>query len=124
VLKTTRVVVRGVLRADAVIRTREDSGSILSGVVVNRSETARITMVAAWCPEYGASFRTSGLLTDVDLRDVKLPANLLASVDSFAWVITSSSNQAFLQDVIIDDVVIEAPCGARPRVRLGLGRAV
>lgn len=110
VIKTTGVVASGALRADAVIRTPV---AILSGVVINRSETANATVFAAWDPENGASFRTAGFLTDVDLRDVEIPAALFVaqSVDSFVWAITSISNPSFLQDVVIDDVVVEAPCG-------------
>lgn len=107
VIKTTSVV-RGLLRAEvSILRYNTNVNISYHSVFADRDETANITVLATWCPEHGASLQTAGFLTAAELIDVKL---VVGDADSLVWSIGSTANQAFLQDVIIDDVVVETPC--------------
>jgi hypothetical protein len=75
VLKSAGPLMRGFVRGSVLVRTPE---SILALASINRTETVSATLFVSWNPELGASFRSTGFLIDVDLRDVEIPPASLA----------------------------------------------
>lgn len=71
------------------------------------SQQLNATVLIAWNPQRGATFRTNGFSTDANLTDVGI---VHIGNDSHTWSIAAQTGQ-YSEFAAIDNLVIDAPCG-------------
>jgi hypothetical protein len=85
---------------------RSASASVVTETLLPNQQV-NATVFVAWNPEHGATFRSTGFSTDVNLTDVPI---VHIGNDTHTWSIGAETGQ-YSEFAAIDNIVIDAPCG-------------
>lgn len=86
------------------VRTASASQSVST---LPTSQAVSATVFAAWNPQRGATFRSTGFATNVNFSDIHV---VHSGNDAHSWMFIGETGE-LAEFAAIDDVVIEAPCG-------------